>query len=52
MIFNIEMEIIVDEDANFLTVDGAYKDCVEDLILAMFYDIDDVNVLDIEVKQE
>lgn len=48
------MDIIidVDEEANFLTVDGDYRSCVEELIENLFYDIDDVTIEELEVDND
>jgi len=42
----------VDADANFLTVDGDYRSCVEELMEDLFYDIDDVTVEELEVEND
>jgi len=49
MKYEVTLTIIVDEDANFLPVDGDYRSSVEELIENLFFDIDDVDIIDMEI---
>jgi len=50
MKYEVTLTIEVDEEANFLTVDGDYRACVEELFEVLFFDIDDVELEEIEVR--
>ena len=52
MKFDVRMSIDVDEDSNILPVaTDMYEEVVVTIIKDMVYDIDDVEILKIEVKQ-
>jgi hypothetical protein len=52
MKFEINILIEVDPDANFLETYGDNTDVVSELIQDSLYDIDDIVVLDCEVKND
>lgn len=53
MKFNVRMTLAVDEEANFLSADRrAHVDDVSDLFKDIFYDVDDVKVDSITVKED
>ena len=52
MKFEIHITLQVDPDANFLETYGDNTDVISELVQDSIYDIDDVKILDCEVKND
>lgn len=52
MKFEIHITLRVDPDANFLETYGDNTDVISELVQDSIYDIDDVKILDCEVKND
>lgn len=52
MIFEINLIISVDKDANFLEAFGNNVEVISEQVQYALYDIDDIRIIDCEVKHE
>lgn len=44
------MEIMVEEDADFISADGNVEEDLTDIIAQMMWDYDDIEVLEVDIR--
>lgn len=51
MIFNVTLQLELDDDSNHIPADES-MDFMEDLIKDLFYDEDDVTIIELDIAKE